>query len=152
MTTEQRLERMERENRWMRRIGAVSIAVVVAVFLVGQAKDKEPPDLVVRSLTMKDKDGRTRAQLWMFLDKVHLDLCDVRGRARATLSLMKDGSPSLRFCDSNRKARLRIGAERRVGPFLDLSDKDGKTRATLGLTAFALRDANRKVIWKAPGE
>jgi len=29
MTTEQRLERLERENRWMRRIGAVGLVLVV---------------------------------------------------------------------------------------------------------------------------
>ncbi|MHC4162168.1 MAG: type II secretion system protein GspG [Planctomycetota bacterium] len=29
MTTEQRLERLERENRWMRRIGVVGLALVV---------------------------------------------------------------------------------------------------------------------------
>ena len=31
MTTEQRLERLERENRWMRRIGAVAVVVAAAV-------------------------------------------------------------------------------------------------------------------------
>ena len=33
MTTEQRLERLERENRWMRRIGAVDVAVAVCSLL-----------------------------------------------------------------------------------------------------------------------
>jgi hypothetical protein len=32
MTTEQRLVRLERENKWMRRIGAVGLALVAAVF------------------------------------------------------------------------------------------------------------------------
>jgi len=41
MTTEQRLERLERENRWTRRIGTVGVAVVAALFLIGQGKDKE---------------------------------------------------------------------------------------------------------------
>jgi len=40
MTTEQRLERLERENRWMRRVGAVAAAVAAAVFLVGQGEEK----------------------------------------------------------------------------------------------------------------
>jgi hypothetical protein len=40
MTTEQRLERLERENRWMRRTGAVCLAVVAAVLLMGQGEKK----------------------------------------------------------------------------------------------------------------
>ncbi len=44
MTLEQRLERLERENRWMRRIGAVAVAVAAAVFLIGQGKAKELGD------------------------------------------------------------------------------------------------------------
>ena len=40
MTTEQRLERLERQNRWMRRIGAVAVAVAAAVFLIGQGKTR----------------------------------------------------------------------------------------------------------------
>jgi hypothetical protein len=35
MTLEQRVEKLERENRWMRRIGAVGVAVAAAVFLEG---------------------------------------------------------------------------------------------------------------------
>ena len=65
MTTEQRLERLERENRWMRRMGAVGVTVAAAVFLIGQGKDKELPDLVVRSLTVKDSNGRSRARLFL---------------------------------------------------------------------------------------
>jgi len=56
MTTEQRLERLERENRWMRRIGAVGVAVA-AVFLIGQGKEKELPDLEGRSLSVVDTNG-----------------------------------------------------------------------------------------------
>ena len=41
MTTEQRLERLERENRWMRRFGAVGVAVAAAVFLIGQGQPEE---------------------------------------------------------------------------------------------------------------
>ena len=58
MTIEQRLERLERQNRWMKRGGAVAVALVAAVFLMGQAKPKELPDLEVRSLTLKDNAGR----------------------------------------------------------------------------------------------
>ena len=33
MSVEERLERLERQNMWMRRLGAVGVALVAAVFL-----------------------------------------------------------------------------------------------------------------------
>ncbi|MHC4670534.1 MAG: hypothetical protein ACYTFD_19290, partial [Planctomycetota bacterium] len=96
MTTEQRLERLERENRWMRRIGAVCLALVAAVFLMGQEKAKELPDLEVGSLKVKDKDGKVR----VFLrpegrGSPALTLLDRDGQRRAVLSVHPDGSPAL---------------------------------------------------------
>ncbi|MHC5052644.1 MAG: hypothetical protein ACYTGK_18790, partial [Planctomycetota bacterium] len=81
MTTKQRLERLERESRWMRRVGAVAVAVAATVFLIGQGKDKQLPDLEVRSLTVKDKDGKVRVLLGVAPD------------GSAGLRFMKDGGP-----------------------------------------------------------
>ena len=58
MSVEERLEHLERRVQWMRRLGAVGVALVAAVFLMGQGKEKELPDLEVRSLTVKDEDGK----------------------------------------------------------------------------------------------
>jgi len=134
MTTEQRLERLERENKWMRRIGAVAVAVAAAVFLVGQGKDKELPDLEVRSLTVKDEDGRTRAMLATLSDGLpYLSLSDKDGRPRAVLTTLLNGSPVLSLCDKDGKRRA----------LLALRSVDGSPR-------LHLFDAKGKVIWKAP--
>jgi hypothetical protein len=84
MTTEQRLERLERENRWMRWIGAVGVAVVAAVFLIERGKDKPPPDLVVRSLTLRDENGHARLV-------ARVD----RGGQRVSLGLLTQGGSEL---------------------------------------------------------
>jgi hypothetical protein len=63
MTLEQRLVRLERENRWMRRIGAVGIAAVAIVMFVGQADEQQPGNLRVRSLALVDEAGKQRASL-----------------------------------------------------------------------------------------
>jgi hypothetical protein len=64
MTLEQRVRKLERENRRMRRIAAVAVAVVAVVVLVGQGKEEKLPDLVVRSLTVKaDSASKTEAKL-----------------------------------------------------------------------------------------
>jgi hypothetical protein len=133
MTTEQRLERLERENRWMRRIGAVCLALVAAVFLMGQEKAKELPDLEVGSLKVKDKDGKVR----VFLrpeGRGALVLYDGNLKARATLGVALDGEAGLLLYDGNLKARAMLGTAHDGTPGLKLFDPKGK------------------VIWKAPKE
>ena len=63
MSVEERLERLERQNKWMRRLGAVGVALVAAVFLMGQEKEKEPKlaDVIeAHSLVLRDKRGNKR--------------------------------------------------------------------------------------------
>jgi hypothetical protein len=96
MTTEQRLERLERENKWMRRVGAVGVAVVAAVVLMGQEKAESLPDLEVRSLRLKDKDGKVRAMLSLgLLGSPSLSLHAKDGMPRASLRVSSDGWPIL---------------------------------------------------------
>jgi len=63
MDLEQRLARLERANRRMKRIGALVLVVAAAVVLSGAADGKDLPDLEVGSLTLKDKAGKVRAML-----------------------------------------------------------------------------------------
>ena len=150
MTTEQRLERLERENRWMRRIGVVAVAVAAAVFLVGQGKEKELPDLEVRSLTMRDKDGRIRAKLWAIehpaLGSAGLTLVDRNGNVRGAFDTYNnDGHPSLHLSDPRMETRAILHLAADGAPALSLHDRDGKPRALLvtradGSPALTLAD------------
>ena len=133
MDLEQRLARLERGNRRMKRIGALVLLVAAAALLSGQAKGKDLQDLEVGSLTLKDKAGKTRARLRALEDgPVVLGLFDKDETLRATLGALEDGTVTLALCD-----------------------KDGKPRAMLSVDAdespaLTLRDAKGDVIWKAP--
>ncbi|MHC4137567.1 MAG: hypothetical protein ACYS0K_21685 [Planctomycetota bacterium] len=114
MTTEQRVEKLERQNRWMRRIGAVGVALIAACVLGGQgeAKDKKPQDLVVRSLQVVDEDGKVRAELGHTLASgtSGLRLKDRNGTLRASLSTANaDGIPRLIVLDKNGTPRAVLG-------------------------------------------
>ena len=61
MTTEQRLERLERKIRWMRRIGAVGLAIVAAIAVWPRSRDPK-----VNSLQVTDKNGTER--MWLVTD------------------------------------------------------------------------------------
>ena len=63
MDLEQRLARLERANRRMKRIGAFVLLLAAVVLLSVQAKGKDLPHLEVASLTVKDQDGDVRARL-----------------------------------------------------------------------------------------
>ncbi len=106
MTTEQRLERLEREIRWMRRIGAVAVAVAAAVFLIGQGKGEKLPDLEVRSLTVKDEKGEVRVKLGTANDgSAYIGIHDQAGRVRLSLRTAANGNPHLRLVDQAGKHR-----------------------------------------------
>ena len=71
MTIEQRLAKLERQNKWIKRIGAVGLSVVAAVFLIAQGKPEELPDLVGKSLAIYDKTGKRVVFLkgsWLYLE------------------------------------------------------------------------------------
>ena len=182
MTIEQRLEKLERQNKWMRRIGAVAVALVAAVFLMGQGKEKEPPDLIVKSLTVVDKDGKVRARLEvgpsvpLEVGQPQLTLFDQNGQRRMRLDhgiTVTDQTGNLRallngsgitFLDPEGKSTKNVLHVLRVAlsvlndgtTALRLMD-NGKLRASLGLLKdgtpyLKLLNAKGDVIWKAPKE
>ncbi len=133
MDLEQRLARLERANRRMKRIGALVLLMAAVVLLSGQAKGKAPlPDLEVGSLTLKDKDGKSRVVLFA---PAH-------------------GSPGLSLYDKDGQVRVRLTVHWDGLPALYLYDKDGKTRMRLvvegGLPRLTLFDAKGDVLWQAP--
>ena len=185
MTTEQRLERLERENRWIKRIEAVGIlavgiAVVAAVFLLGQGKDVLS-DLKVHSLIITDKNGRARAKLGTWdnkggfpylalldssgvnrlnlsvrADVPTLTLSDGAGTGRAILSTQPDGSSVLSLLDKD-AAQVMLFVSAQAGEVgFNILGKDSKQlRVALGglpdgRCALTFLDANGKVIWQAP--
>ena len=159
MSVEERLERLERQNQWMRRLGAVVVALVVAVFLMGQGKKKELPDLEVRSLTVKDKDGNVRARLWTSGPQgaAGLLLMAKDGRARAGFSTTADGSTTLQIMDKTVNTTRVMLYLLNGSPVVSFFDKDGKPRVVLdffragGSPSLTFYDATGKVIlWQAP--
>ena len=50
MSVEERLEKLEQQNRWMKRIGAVAGALVAAVVLMGQGKDAGRDEIETKTL------------------------------------------------------------------------------------------------------
>ncbi len=111
-TLARRLDKVERENWRLMRIGAVALAVIVAVVLMGQATWKLAPP---------GKPGKV-VGAEQFI--VH----DARGGVRAVLGTLPDGTVRLVLYDRGNPGETRVilSAGPETSPGLSFSDKAGK--------------------------
>ena len=148
-----RLDRLERENRRLRRAATAIALGVAAVFLMGQTVPKSPA-VETQKLVLKDRGGKIRAILGEFSEDEPFGLLvfDAKQRIRTKLGLQEDGSPVLALTDDRGVDRVMLhpalglrvlgdGPSVTLGvnygnePALHLNDKDGWTRAALVLTS-----------------
>jgi hypothetical protein len=129
-----RLESLERENRRLKRAGAVALAAITALVLMAQATPAGVAKLVeAEQFVLRNSSGDTRAVLAVGPDgSVGLGLSDEAGTARAWLSLGPQGSPSFALFDraSRPRATLRLWPD--------------------GVPRLALNDQDGNVIWSVP--
>jgi len=152
MSTEERLEIVERKLSSVRRWAVVSLVVAVVIVIIGgllefwlyessptyQARRQRPrryspvqsaagKEIRAYKFVVEDKNGKTRASLAMCGGEPMLSLFDENGKRRASLDLL-EGDAHLEFCDENNLPRARF--ELWTGkPRLSLSDEDGRTYA-----------------------
>ena len=152
MTVEERLARLERENRWLRRGGGVALAAIATVLLVGQAGSKPLADLEARSLTIKDASGRETLTIEPPLG---LQLRDNTGKVRARLGLDGVGAPHLSLYDDQGKGSVGLHMTKDSAA-MALFDGSGAIRAHLqvdrdaGTPSLIFRDPAGEVTWQAP--
>jgi hypothetical protein len=163
----QRLDRLERENRWWR-VGAVGLLLLVTVGAGRNVTD----EIRAKRFTVIDQSGTKRAELAMWgPGEPRLALFDARGIERASLALWLNGAPDLILRDRHEGApRLLLGLTTdKDEPRLRLQDglaEGRRLRAVVGhieldapssgatvrlpASSVVLFDNNGKVVWKAP--
>ena len=175
-TLARRLDRVERENRWLKQAGVVALVVIAAVGLIGQATGKVAKVVEAERFVLLDASGETRAVLIQTkggsslnlydekgklriglvsgaADETGLSLYDAAGEGRAMLALKPETSPALRFAAKPMKLQAGLGVAH--VPTVLLFDDEGKPRATLllssdGSPVLAFNDNIGEVIWSAP--
>ncbi|MFQ5929667.1 MAG: hypothetical protein ACE5MK_08200 [Acidobacteriota bacterium] len=169
---EERLNRLERENRRLKEAGALTLAAIAVVVIMGQAM----PSKVVEAekFVVRDASGKVHAALGTVNKRaVSLALIDKNGNPRVVLGVLSDGSPSLSFYDKDMNRRAVLGLRADDSPDLALLDRDRKLRARLSLndegsatlvfidsggkigaslirTRLSFFDKDGRVTWKAP--
>ena len=108
MSTEERLERLERLHRRMKQAGAVVVVLAAALLLMGQAVPKKSVE--ANEFILKNTEGKVLARLDLKDGGPRLLLLDQNGEGRAMLSVI-GGKPALDMFDASGKARADLVVE-----------------------------------------
>jgi hypothetical protein len=143
-----RIERLEVENRRLKR-GALACLVAITSFgLMGQAQRKStrapaptpapavPKQIEAQSFILKDANGRVRAELSMAGTGPSFKLRDESGSALVNLSLNDDapGGPFLLLSDPQHHAGLSMSVLGGAGSQLSLTGDRADIQAHIGVT------------------
>jgi hypothetical protein len=145
MTTEQRLEKLERQNRWMRRIGAVGVAVAAAVFLIGQGDDPTQRTLELRKLILRDGNGKRRAELAVTeKGRVALAFWDLNGKIRAHVGLGDEDKPFLSLKSADKKTAVLLAVGESGRPYIFAGGRKTGAHVQLSGDTITMYDKDRK--------
>jgi len=134
----QRLDRLERENHRLKRIGALVLVGIAAVVLMGQARPSKVAKVIeAEKFILRDEAGKVRAMLDASTSpRTSFTLLDVNGVARAGLWLGPDGSPALILSGKEGEGRAELTVRSKgsllEGPELQLSH--GRGSVSIGAT------------------
>ena len=112
----ERLEKLERQNRRLKQVGAVALILAAAVLLMGQAPATRTVE--ANEFVLKDASGNVRGRFSMTIRGPELKLLYPNRTSGATLSLVCSDSPdycfsSLHLTDPKSKYQVSMGANRR---------------------------------------
>ncbi|MFQ5915501.1 MAG: hypothetical protein ACE5JS_20215 [Nitrospinota bacterium] len=148
----QRLDRLERENRWIRLAGAVVLVLAVAVVLMGQAQPQK--EIRAERFVLQDASGKELATL---------EALKVGKLVLGSTLFLKQGESGVQLSAFENSALLNLYGKRR-GRAVSLTISEdrtglyirrGRAKAVLRVTddagpSVVLFDANEKPIWNAP--
>jgi len=141
----ERMDRIERENRRLKRFGSMMMVAMAVVLGLAAAvfwytgrfgiAGAVPQNIVARQFTLRNADGTTRGTWGVAEDgTVRLMLSDGKGRARVRLSLLADGSAGLSFADTADHKLVVLGSLPDQTSSFVISSGAGVPRAVLGVS------------------
>ena len=146
-----RIERLEEQNRRLKRGALAGLVVIASLGVMGQTQRKntprvpaptpstvpvKPKNIEAESFILKDANGHVRAELSMSGTGPSLKLRDQGGTALVTLSLndAAPGGPFLLLSDPQHHAGLSMSVLEGAGSQLSLSGERADIQAHIGVT------------------
>ena len=103
MTLEERLAKLEKQNRWLKRGAAAGLVVLAAVLCMAQARPA-PPALEASQFVLRDGQGRERLRIEVARDgNPAINILDQEGRLRSSL-----GPHGISFYDDTGRMRTTL--------------------------------------------
>ena len=145
-----RVDRLERENRRLRRGGAAALLGLAAALVMGQApRGGNARTVEAERFLLRDASGKARAELAIQPDgSPYLEFRDGAGNARAGLGLQGE-TAHLGLTDKKGKGGTILRAQPNGRPNITLTDEHGARRAVLflsdgGTPTLAFSDGQRR--------
>jgi len=130
-----RLDRLERGNRRLRRFGLFAFLGVGILFFMGQTSPGVVPEVIeAKRFVVKDASGRNLAALGTDRDGAPLlVLTNLDGGLGATLEVTAVRRPALTLYDRTGNSRAIMSVDSEGSPSLSLTDKTGTPRVGLAV-------------------
>ena len=148
----ERLEKLEKQNRRMKRVGGVFLAIVASLLLMGQAAAKHTFDGT--EFLLRDSKGVIRAK-WTVTDKgPQLLFLDTNGDSR--INLQASDSPLIRLDDKNGNfflagpPSIMIKNSEGFAHVGAASITDERKSQTIIRNEFSILAKDGLVLWEAP--
>ncbi len=120
-----RLERVERENRRLKRWGSVMLLGIACLTMMGQTQSGKTVE--AERFVVRDTKGKVRAELGAFPEgKTALVLYDQERRPRVEVRILPDGRMGLAISDENERPRAILRVLSTGAGVISLFGSDGK--------------------------
>ena len=152
MELELRVNKLERENRRIKKLGLTALVAVGLIIALGQARPQQPDVIRTTKFVLVDENGQQRATLGIENGGPALVLEDTNGRGVVQLQVPKiPDKPSLYLSDPRESTRVELPMTMNV-PVLHFTDKTG-TRVRLAANELnaplaAIYDEEGKQLFK----
>jgi hypothetical protein len=100
MSVEERIDRLERENRRLKLAGGGLVAAALIVVLAGAATTQQPDTIEVKGLILKDDDGKKLGELTSDERGTGIVFYDSEGETRAMFGVLPNGGGALNVSNS----------------------------------------------------
>jgi hypothetical protein len=127
-----RLEKLERQNRAMKRIGLAALLCVGAFFWMGQARVTISKTVESRSFSLRDPKGKKKAELSLTLGRPALQFFDDAEQVVVSVGVDEDGRGMVVYGQNERRQAAFVLGD--TGPVLSMFGPDGGKRMNLSVT------------------